>query len=91
MIIHDKFTLLSVATMAQITVDTKSSSRIDKAFGKSWNLRYLMAFVADIHQPFHNIIRFSPSHPDGDNFGKLHRIKGSYSNLYDLFEDAFGQ
>ena len=76
--------------MAQSTIDS-NSGRIDNTFGKSWNFRYYMALVADLHQPMHNMIRYSTSHPDGDDFGKLHKIKGEYSNLYDLFDDAFGQ
>ena len=39
-----------------------------------------------------NIIRFSSTHSNGDEFGKLHKIDDTdYSNLFDLFEDAFGQ
>ena len=39
-----------------------------------------------------NIIRFSSVHSNGDEFGKLHKIDDTdYSNLFDLFEDAFGQ
>lgn len=90
--IHDKFDLLTSIGNSQTAVDWTSSSRIDKAFGKSWSLRYVMYLLGQIHQPLHNIIRFSAAHPDGDNFGKLHKIKSSsYSNLFDLFEDAFGQ
>ena len=88
--IHDKFTLLTIAGMAQGTIDS-NRGRIDPTFGKSWNLRYYMALISDIHQPMHNMIRYSTSHPDGDDFGKLHKIEGEYSNLYDLFDDAFGQ
>lgn len=77
--------------MCQATVDTTSSSRIDKAFGKSWNLRYMFYLVGLIHQPMNNIVRFSNTHPNGDNFGKDHKIQGTHSNLFDLFEDAFGQ
>lgn len=88
---HDKYDLLSIIGMAQTAVDWTSSSRIDKTFGKSLNLRYVMRLVAEIHQPMHNILRFSSDHPEGDDFGKEHKIKGDYNNLFELFEDAFGQ
>ena len=87
---HSDFTLLKIAEIAQYTIDS-DKGRIDSTFGKSWNLRYYMSIVADLHQPMHNIIRFSSSHKNGDDFGKLYKIKGSYKNLYDLFDDAFGQ
>lgn len=78
--------------MCQGTVDSTSSSRIDKTFGKSWNLRYVFNLVGQIHQPMHNIIRFSSSYPDGDDFGKKHTISiEGYKTLYDIFDDAFGQ
>ena len=51
-----------------------------------------MSMIADLHQPYHNIIRFSPTHPEGDNFGKAHKIDHeNYTNIFDLYEDAFGQ
>jgi hypothetical protein len=87
---HPDFSLQSIAGNAQKTIDT-DAGRIDSTFGKSWNLRYLMALVSDFHQPMHNVIRYSSAHPDGDDFGKQHKIKGDYTNLYDLFDDAFGQ
>ena len=78
--------------MSQATVDSSSSSRIDKTFGKSYNLRYVMNLVGLIHQPMRNINRYSADHPDGDNFGKDQKISISgYKNLFDLVEDAFGQ
>ena len=89
---HPDFDLLTTIGKSQTTVDTTSSSRIDKAFGKALSLMYIFNQVTQLHQPMHNIIRFSSSHPNGDNFGKLHKINDpGYSNLFDLFEDAFGQ
>lgn len=89
---HSDFAILTAADNAQSTIDVKQlNSRIDPTFGKSWNLRYLFMMVGDLHQPMHNIIRYSTSHPDGDNFGKDHKISGSYASLYDIFDDAFGQ
>lgn len=87
---HSDFSLTEVSGEAQKCIDTKAG-RIDGTFGKSWNLRYFAALLTDLHQPMHNIIRYSSSHPDGDDFGKLHSIKGDYKTLYDLFDDAFGQ
>ena len=89
---HKKFSLLSIIGMSQATIDGNPSSRIDPAFGKSWNLRYVMNLVGQIHQPMRNIIRYSNAFQDGDNFGKDQKISISgYKNLFDLFEDAVGQ
>jgi len=89
---HKKFNLLSIIGMSQYTVTGDFHSRIDQAFGKSWNLRYVMNLVGQIHQPMRNIIRFSNAFQDGDNFGKDQKISISgYQNLFDLFEDALGQ
>jgi hypothetical protein len=89
---HDNWNLLSVIGMSQATVSVQSTSRIDPTFGKSWNLRSVMNMIGEIHQPMHNIIRYSPEHPEGDDFGKLHSINVlGYKNVFDLFEDAYGQ
>eukprot|EP00343_Euplotes_focardii_P008154 CAMPEP_0205822558 /NCGR_PEP_ID=MMETSP0206-20130828/13041_1 /ASSEMBLY_ACC=CAM_ASM_000279 /TAXON_ID=36767 /ORGANISM="Euplotes focardii, Strain TN1" /LENGTH=268 /DNA_ID=CAMNT_0053118935 /DNA_START=61 /DNA_END=867 /DNA_ORIENTATION=+ len=89
---HNKFNLLQTTGMSQATVDASSGSRIDKTFGKSLNLRYVMNQVGKIHQPSRNINRFSSSYPKGNNFGKDQKISiEGYKNVFDLFEDAIGQ
>lgn len=89
---HPDFDLLTTIGKSQTTVDSNGPSRIDKAFGKALSLMYIFNQVTQVHQPMRNIIRFSSAHPNGDEFGKLHKIDDTdYSNLFDLFEDAFGQ
>jgi hypothetical protein len=89
---HDDYDMCTMAGKSQYTVTVKTSSRIDQTFGKSWSLRYVLYMVTELHQPMHNIIRFSNQHPDGDDFGRLEKINIlGYSTLFDLFEDAFGQ
>lgn len=48
--------------------------------------------VGLIHQPMRNTIRFSANSPQGDNFGKDAKVSvAGFTNLFDLFENAFGQ
>eukprot|EP00345_Euplotes_harpa_P009427 CAMPEP_0168342914 /NCGR_PEP_ID=MMETSP0213-20121227/15715_1 /TAXON_ID=151035 /ORGANISM="Euplotes harpa, Strain FSP1.4" /LENGTH=279 /DNA_ID=CAMNT_0008349977 /DNA_START=72 /DNA_END=911 /DNA_ORIENTATION=+ len=89
---HNDFDITTQIGLSQTAIDWTSSSRIDKTFGKSFSLRYVFNLLTDLHQPYHNIVRFSQAHADGDDFGKLHKINHKdYSNLFELFEDAFGQ
>eukprot|EP00344_Euplotes_crassus_P009040 CAMPEP_0197002344 /NCGR_PEP_ID=MMETSP1380-20130617/6853_1 /TAXON_ID=5936 /ORGANISM="Euplotes crassus, Strain CT5" /LENGTH=269 /DNA_ID=CAMNT_0042420423 /DNA_START=74 /DNA_END=883 /DNA_ORIENTATION=- len=89
---HAKFNLLDTVGMSQATVDTNSNSRINPAFGKSLSLRYVLNQVGNIHQPMRNIVRYSNQFPNGDNFGKDHKISiGGFKTLFDYFEGAAGQ
>lgn len=69
-------------------------------------LRYAMNLIGEIHSPLNNINRYSNSHPDGDQNGKLHKmsytsvnqgIRGALgnltaiaSNLHETWATAFG-
>ena len=88
---HKRFDMLRMIHDCQTTVDFNGNWRIDKTFGKSYCLRYIFNQVINLHQPMRNVIRFSSSFPEGDNFGKLHSIDHQeYSNLFELFDDGFG-
>jgi hypothetical protein len=100
------FSLLDEVTYALTTCNTNSNSRINDTFGKAFMLRYAMNLIGEIHSPLNNINRYSNSHPDGDQNGKLHKmsytsvnqgIRGALgnltaiaSNLHETWATAFG-
>ena len=49
-----------------------------------------MNLISEVHSPMHNVNRYSEEHREGDNNGRLHKIGGSYTNLFDLWENSFG-
>lgn len=88
---YDEVDLLTSIGESQTAVDYPDSAKMDQSFIRSYNFRNVMYLLTELHQPMHNIIRFSSAHPEGDGFGKDHKISyKSYSNLFDAFEDAFG-
>jgi len=89
--IYDKFNLLNEVTYSLFTVDATSNSRIDKTFGKSFMLRYLVNLIGEMHDPMHSVVRYSTAHKEGDDFGKLHKLSGNFKNLNELWGNAFGQ
>jgi len=44
-------------------------------FGRSWNLRLMIHYVGDIHQPLHSVSRYTPSKPDGDAGGCTYEVE----------------
>lgn len=49
-----------------------------------------MNLIGEAHSPMHNINRFSKTHKNGDDYGKLHKIGGTHSNLMELWDNSFG-
>jgi len=61
-----------------------------------------MSLIGDIHSPLNNINRYSTSHPEGDNNGKLHKmsyssgqgikdqLNATSSNLHDYWSNGLG-
>ena len=54
------------------------------------NLRYLLHFVGDIHQPLHCSTAVSAAHTDGDAGGNLFYLTGSWGNLHSLWDAGGG-
>ena len=71
------------------TVEATQNSDISKVFPKSYELRQLMNLISEIHSPMHNVNRYSADHSEGDENGRLYKIKGSFDNLFDLWESSF--
>ena len=87
---YDNFNLLNEITYSLFAIDATSSSRIDKTFGKSFMLMYMMNLIGEAHSPFNNVNKFSSKHKDGDNFGKDYKVGGSQSNIHDLWGNGLG-
>eukprot|EP00347_Sterkiella_histriomuscorum_P023418 403334716 len=49
--------------------------QIQPLFGEGFNLRLLIHYVGDIHQPLHASDRYSKDHPDGDQGGNLFMLQ----------------
>ena len=69
---------------------TNPDQGVSWSLGDSFNLRLLMHYVGDIHQPLHSVALFNHTYPKGDAGGNLLKIKllnGSFSNFH-AFWDA---
>jgi len=67
---------------------------VDLDLGRSWNLRLLIHYLGDVHQPLHSVSRYTEEYPDGDAGGNLFKIPPSgkdngVTNLHAVW-DAVG-
>jgi hypothetical protein len=71
---------------ASTTLATSSSTVLDKAL----QLRFLIHFVGDVHQPLHMLTQFSPEFPPpvGDQGGNLYPIQGSFVEFLHPYIDS---
>ena len=44
-------------------------------FGRSWNLRLMIHYIGDIHQPLHSVSRYTPDRPNGDAGGNFYGLE----------------
>ena len=78
--------------MKNATNDTVTG--VKRALGDSFNLRMLIHFTGDIHQPLHTTSRFSKDFPNGDLGGnKFHLTPRANStdpitNLHALWDST---
>jgi len=63
----------------------------DPLFYKSLMARLFIHIMGDIHQPLHMATRFTSTRKNGDEGGKLFKIRGPITNLYDLWGRAMGK
>ena len=56
--------------------------------GKSLALRLLIHYIGDVHQPLHNVQRYTQLHPKGDNGGNYFDLKYHYgaNNLHSVWD-----
>ena len=91
----DKENLVWAIVNALVNLNTNRPSKIDQMLGKSFNLRYLIHLIGDIHQPLHNVSMVSKEFPKGDSGGNKFKINmpGAYDlhKFWDLCLKQFKQ
>ena len=57
-------------------------------FAQTFNLRLLIHYLGDVHQPLHTVTRYSYEHKGGDMGGNLFKIKSDYdiTNLHAFWD-----
>ncbi|WP_169972670.1 S1/P1 nuclease [Tautonia rosea] len=75
--------LESLATNLEIARD-RSAPTSDRALALSW----IFHLVGDLHQPLHNVARFSPATPNGDRGGN--EVRFGEGNLHSYWDRALG-
>ena len=70
--------------------DNSSISEISGKLGYSLNLRLLIHFIGDIHQPLHCVTRITKDRPNGDFGGNSFKIKpiNDITNLHALWDSV---
>ena len=72
---------------ARNVLSNPDSSTLDKAR----QLRFLLHFVGDIHQPLHTASLYSAQFPDGDRGGNNFIVNGgNVSNLHEFYDSGAG-
>jgi hypothetical protein len=72
--------------LASQTLTSNLSHTIDKAR----QLRFIIHFIGDIHQPLHTATLYSREFPTGDQGGNLYLIKGAYTALHPFYDSGAG-
>lgn len=69
------------------------SGKSKEILGKSLEMRNLIHFIGDLHQPLHAVSRFSEEHPNGDLGGNLFKIQHyddpKWNNLHFIWDHIF--
>lgn len=55
--------------------DENEQHTVDPTFGRSFNLRLLIHYLGDVHQPLHTADRYTLDFPNGDQGGNLFFLK----------------
>jgi len=63
---------------------------VSYALGDSLNLRLLIHYVGDVHQPLHAVTRYTSSYPNGDAGGNLFPLtpNGEVKELHALWDSV---
>lgn len=66
---------------------------VDPMLSRSFNMRLLIHYFGDIHQPLHSVSRFTANYPDGDAGGNLFPIPasgldGGVTNLHSVWDSV---
>jgi hypothetical protein len=69
---------------------TNPDTGVSWDLGDSFNLRLLIHFIGDIHQPLHTVSRYAEEFPEGDMGGNLFMLtqKGEINELHALWDST---
>jgi len=69
---------------------TDEDTGVSWSFGDAFNLRLLIHYTGDIHQPLHTTSRFSKDFPKGDIGGNFFKLteKDGVKNLHALWDST---
>lgn len=86
----DIFNWLSGSTQQSVMVDTVRLHTKSEDEAQSLGLRLLIHFYGDIHQPLHNVDRYTNKYPSGDKGGNAFAIKMHYkaNELHAVWDSA---
>ena len=70
--------------------ETQPDTGVSWNLGTPFNLRLLIHYVGDMHQPLHTVSRFTPEYPDGDMGGNLFPLqeKDGINELHALWDST---
>lgn len=79
-----------ISSLKQVTVKSSRPAVVDFDLAKSFNLRLLIHYVGDIHQPLHAVTRFDQRNPSGDEGGNHFPISDveGVRNLHMLWDSV---
>lgn len=75
---------------ARETLKNMKSSQVDDRFGKSFELRYLIHLVGDVHQPLHAVSRVTAEHRKGDAGGNAFKLSEPKVDLHTYWDKTLG-
>lgn len=75
---------------ARETLRNTKSSQVDDRLGKSFELRYLIHLVGDVHQPLHSSSRVSDKHSKGDAGGNAFKLSKPKIDLHTYWDKIMG-
>ncbi len=75
---------------AQVPEPVSNGGVVSYSLGDSFNLRLLIHYIGDIHQPLHATSRFTAKYPDGDRGGNSFKLttEDDVSCLHALWDSA---
>jgi hypothetical protein len=79
-----------VHSLKQVTSKQKNPPNVAPQLAESFNLRLLIHYIGDIHQPLHAVTRFDQVNKDGDeggNYFTIEQVPG-ISNLHMLWDSV---
>jgi len=82
--------MISALKGAKASDPVSNAGAVSWDLGDSFNLRLLIHYIGDIHQPLHATSRFTSKYPAGDRGGNSFTLtsKAGVSNLHSLWDSV---